>query len=481
MHDNPSPKATFSDAIQPPMHADERFTEEIQALYLAPVAPEQLRKSGAEQIRLSLETSKRPHTKRAPFAFPRSTKAAPAALPSTVDSRSDAFLSDPLGGVGHHNPPSRLTAVASVAAVALICILAAALFASPRIFVRGSTSPAASSHPIPRWTASVADSHVLLSSVAMVSASDGWAFGSANNACIVLHYNGSTWARSNGSACAGATSISMLSADEGWAVGGSTILHYSHGSWRVDRVFAPSEESVELTRVAMVSPEDGWAVGTASAPTNVPSGAPSAFILHYTNGHWVPASVGGMAGHSPSSLRGIAMISAQEGWAVGSYFTASRQEATLMLHYLKGQWARVDWSTVGSFNCVVALSSGDMWAVGEVNPAVGPGLIVHFQHGAVVRVDHPTQGLLYDIAMVSPDNGWAVGDGAATVRYQGGEWNRQGLTIHQFYLMRISLVSVTEGWATGNSAVGNSRDPNATATLFHLSGGVWHIYPLTGL
>lgn len=478
MQDNPSPKASFSNTIQSSTDADERFTAELQALYLAPVAPERLRQSGAEQIRHRLETSGRLHAHRAPFAFLRGGRKEPAALPSALGSGLDAYQSGPLGGDSHHNPPSRLTAITSVATVALISILAAALFASPRTFVRGYTSPAASGHPVPTVTAS---GRVLLSSVAMISASDGWAFGWESKACIVLHYNGTTWARSNGSACANITSISMLSADEGWAVGGSSILHYSHGSWQMDTGYARPSENVDLTRVAMVSPEEGWVVGTDSAPTNAPSGAPSAFILHYTNGHWIPAPLAGMAGHNPSSLRGITMISAQEGWAVGSYYTASRQEATLMLHYINGQWTRVDWSTTGSFNCVVALSSGDMWAVGEVNAESGPGLIVHFKHGAVVQEDHPTPVLLYDIAMISPDDGWAVGDGATTLRYQGSKWKRQGLTIHQFYLTRISLVSATEGWATGNSAVSNSRDPNSTATLFHLSGGVWRIYPLTGL
>ena len=89
--------------------------------------------------------------------------------------------------------------------------------------------------------------------------------------------------------------------------------------------------------------------------------------------------------------------------------------------------------------------------------------------------------MLHGIAMVSPSDGWAVGDGAATVRYHDGVWTREGLTIHGYYMMAISLVSLTEGWAVGNADSYPVRDPNASATLFHLSGGVWRIYPLTGM
>ncbi len=83
--------------------------------------------------------------------------------------------------------------------------------------------------------------------------------------------------------------------------------------------------------------------------------------------------------------------------------------------------------------------------------------------------------------MVSPNDGWAVGDGAATVRYHNGVWTREGLTIHQYYMKSISLVSATEGWAVGNTAAFPSQEPNASATLFHLSGGVWRIYSLSGV
>ncbi len=455
-----APTQPFTDA------EDERFMTELQALYLAPQIPHRLQQTGAEQARLQLAASKRQHARHEVFGLLRRLHAG-------------AQRSDRPGGSARREGASRPAIVAAVAAMALVSVLAAALFTRPGLLTTGSTSTTGHAQHIPTPTVSLDGPPMTLMSVAMVSVNDGWAFGSTGGAggeCLVLHYNGAHWARSPNSACAPVTSIAMLSADDGWAVGYDTILHYTHGNWRVDTIYAPPGQHVVLERVAMVSPDEGWVVGWASTPNSSP-----ALILHYANGHWTPANVAGLASDSASGLRGIAMVSAREGWAVGSQITSSGGEKTLVLHYTNGRWTRLDWSIPGSFNSVAAFSSGDVWAVGEDNPAAGPGLVVHLRNGVPIQEDRPIPGLLQDIAMVSPSEGWAIGDGAATVRYHDGVWTREGLTIHQYYMMNISLVSATEGWAVGSSAVSPSRDPNASATLFHLSGGVWRIYPLSGV
>ncbi len=468
---DPSSKANgLSDTRQPSNGADdERFLSELQALYHAPQIPQRLQQTGAEQVRLQLATRER--------------QRAQAATPNILRSlRPGARVSDHMGGSGRYASPSRSTAIAAVAAVALISLLAAALFARPGLFV---STTGGHERRTPPPTLPVSGQPVTLTSVAMVSANDGWAFGMTNGgACIVLHYDGAKWAPRQGSACDAVatlasvpvTSIAMLSANDGWAVCYDTILHYTQGNWRVDTIYAPHGQAVWLQRVAMVSPDEGWAVGWTEATQQ-------ASILHYTHGHWTPTNIAGMAGVTASGLRGIVMLSAREGWAVGSQFFNSGygEETTLVLHYINGQWTRIPWSMAGSFNSVAAFPSGDVWAVGEDNPATGPGLIVHLRNGVPIQEDRPAPGLLHDIAMVSPSDGWAVGDGAATVRYHDGVWTREGLTIHQYSLGRVSLVSVTEGWAVGGAADYPSQDPNASAPLFHLSGGVWRIYPLSGV
>lgn len=464
---------------------DERFVAKLQALYVAPEVPQRLKQAGVEQMRLQLAASKRPHARRAVFGLLKAVHTVSLAMKSISDTCQSS--NRPVAR-GRLEGSPRLTTAAAMAVVVLVSLLAVALFAWPAPFRYGV---AIEPTPSAVQTSSLAAPRVVLSSIAMVSASDGWAFGGEwsrptpgstsgtgppstylHSTCLVLHYNGIAWSRHQSSACVEATGISMLSANEGWAVGDNTILHYTRGDWHVDTTYGPSRKSVRLESMAMVSPDEGWAVGSADT---------HALVLHYAHGHWAPVGVAGLASDSVSALRGIAMVSAQEGWAVGSEpQPPSSEETTLLLHYTKGQWTRVAWSIVGSLNGVAAFPSGDVWVVGEDNvPAGSPGLVVHLRQGVPIKEDRPTPSLLEDIAMVSSGEGWAVGGGAATVHYHDGVWTREGLTIHQFALMRVSLVSATEGWAVGSSLVDPPPDPNASATLFHLSGGIWQVYPLS--
>ncbi len=71
----------------------------------------------------------------------------------------------------------------------------------------------------------------------------------------------------------GLSSIAMISASEGWAVGwGGTILHYANGRWST----VNSPNGNHLYSIAMVSASEGWAVGVGTAN--------GSNILHYAGG-----------------------------------------------------------------------------------------------------------------------------------------------------------------------------------------------------
>jgi hypothetical protein len=136
-----------------------------------------------------------------------------------------------------------------------------------------------------------------LSSVAMVSASEGWAVGDSGT---ILHYTGGSWQSVENPTSSTLTSVSMVSANEGWAVGPfDTILHYKEGSWQT--VVDGEDSNVDLTSVSMVSASEGWAVGYGG------------IILHYTGGAW--QSVASPVGND---LNSVVMVSATKGWTVGS-------------------------------------------------------------------------------------------------------------------------------------------------------------------
>lgn len=470
--------------VRPPTtpRDDDRLFTDLQALYTAPRVPDALRRDGAAEIRQRF-----------------------GARDANVSPRARWFVS-PLG-----ERPPRATTFAALAATTLICLLAVALLQWSNLSGTPSAGgvgwSATPSHAQATQTiqASRGIPPLSLTSVAMVSATDGWAFGSSlKDGCLVLHYDGDSWKRSVGSACASVMSISMVSADDGWALATAyddsqtqEILHYTHGSWQVQTTFpVPTSATPQsdwpqqwylLRSIAMTSPTDGWAVGQLqSASPNIANGY--ALILHYANGHWTPAPVWGIAPSQGELLTGISMVSANEGWAVGYDYDepglSSYQSYMLVLHYLNGRWTRVAWTHTGALSGVDALPDGDVWAVGTVDMGQ-TSAVLHLHDGAFVGLLEPVPGSLNAVQLFSTPagvDGWAVGDGAATIHDQANVWTRTGYTIHQFTIRSLSLLSPTEGWAVGQSAGANAySSPNWAATLFHLHNGVWSIYPTMGL
>jgi hypothetical protein len=73
--------------------------------------------------------------------------------------------------------------------------------------------------------------YFILSSVAMVSASEGWVVGPNGT---ILHYHAGAWTQVDSPTSKDLSSVVMLSATEGWAVGAqSTLLHYINGAWNL--------------------------------------------------------------------------------------------------------------------------------------------------------------------------------------------------------------------------------------------------------
>jgi hypothetical protein len=493
-HDVPTP----NELLTPTDPDDARLIADLQSLYATPQTPDLLRQHGAEQVRVQ---------------FAQQSANAPSRFWGVVMQRGE--------------PLPRATTFAAIAAVAIICLLAVALF-QPGLFGLSGFSDSLRPHPTPN-SAQVTQTAaayrgiapVMLSSVVMVSANDGWAFGtSLKNGCLVLHYDGHSWKRSIGSACGYVSSISMLSATDGWAVGygysnnphpndspnypnpddsPQEILHYTHGAWQVQATFPTPNQATpqanqaqkwySLHSLAMVSPTEGWAVGSLQTATSssVFDFDVTALVLHYANGRWSPSSIAGLPASQRAYLMGISMVSANEGWAVGYDYDASNlgQSYMLILHYLNGAWSRVAWTHIGGLNGVDALSTGDIWAVGTASMGQ-TSAVVHLRDGIYYDLIDPVPGTLNTVQIFSTPagwDGWAAGDGDATVHDQDSVWTREGYTIHGYTITSISLLSPSEGWAVGTNGglgYGEYLKPNWTATLFHLHNGKWSIYPLTG-
>ena len=229
-----------------------------------------------------------------------------------------------------------------------------------------------------------------LSNVFMRTTSDGWMVGEGssgwsgnNGSTSVFHYNGSAWTPVHVPAFTAfqPRTIVVLSATDvrlsGTNFSGSgfdgdapeIILHYDGNRW--------SQQNTDLANsriygMVMVSPDEGWAVGSLAGGTGPhPAHPQKALVEQYAHGKWQQgASFSGLSSASSFSLYGIAMVSAQEGWSVGS-----------------------------------------------------DGLIVHDFNGTWTQVASPTSQTLESVAMVSPAEGWAVGDQGTILHYFNSAWH----------------------------------------------------------
>ena len=84
------------------------------------------------------------------------------------------------------------------------------------------------------------DKPYVLSSVAMVTADNGWAVGGAFDTSIILHWDGSEWSQVASPSPLSVEAVDMVSADDGWALGlQGAILHYSGANAGHARSYLP--------------------------------------------------------------------------------------------------------------------------------------------------------------------------------------------------------------------------------------------------
>jgi photosystem II stability/assembly factor-like uncharacterized protein len=279
-----------------------------------------------------------------------------------------------------------------------------------------------------------------LSSISMVSATEGWASGSSLlpayphgvvdgiTVPVLLHYTGGRWTLvKNPPAAFG--NIVMRSAKDGWAIGqtrypdayGAVALHYNGTTW--SEIKDPAFASVAMQTIAEAPDGEVWITGADYSKT-AHDGDEPAVILHYDGSRWTRQQVS----LANDRFYGLTMVSPDEGWAVGytpggtsSHRTGPQQ--ALIAHYHNGVW-QAQSTFAGSasdtffyLSAVAMVSASEGWAVGE------EGLIAHYLNGVWTSVESPTDQALHSIAMISPTEGWAVGNQGTILHYQNGAWS----------------------------------------------------------
>ena len=363
-----------------------------------------------------------------------------------------------------------------------------------------------------------------LNSVYMLSANEGWAIGDSipttdtapplHDFPAILHYDGSTWnlvpapkyPTDSQIIPSGYTLTSLsfgpagapISRNDGWAVGFgfqgvggpcatmnacAVALHWDGITWKPELSGLAGPDAGPLFSVFMVSPTDVWAVGQNNAGT-------AGVFWHWTGvpglgGGWnEPQAAVGPAPPTSTIFHSVYMVSASEGWAVGSCTGAG---CTNIYHYFGGTWTAAPSPVIATpLRSIFMISPTDGWAVGD------GGTIIHYTTGSWAGPVSPgtTVNNLHSVFMASSTEGWAVGDAGSLLHYSGGTWTLlpinlvPALPAAGFSFFSVYMNSAADGWTVGQFGIilhydgsnwGSITSPTLT-TLNSISFGP----PLTG-
>jgi hypothetical protein len=206
--------------------------------------------------------------------------------------------------------------------------------------------------------------HNYLIDVSAVSTRDVWAVGDMRlngGDSLVLRWDGMRWSKvpsPNPSYRALLYGVSAASASDAWAVGGTCcnrtlILHWNGTQWSRDRSPSPGGGSDDhfLNSASAISAQEAWAVGHACK--RIVGGVNDAMRCHTFTAHWDGTRWSRIRSPNPSSsdlgvnsgianeLNGVSAISTTDVWAVGEYTEdVSRATLTLILHWDGAAWSQ---------------------------------------------------------------------------------------------------------------------------------------------
>jgi hypothetical protein len=271
--------------------------------------------------------------------------------------------------------------------------------------------------------------------------------------------------------------VTAISETEAWAVGAShrgtdlwrtMAMRWDGRAWAI--VETPTVGSVSsLNAVAGVGHDDVWAVGETS--TGRKGLGTSALVLRWNGTAWKIVDTGVRL--TNATLNGVAVVTSDDVWAVGSYSDASGTvNLPLSIHWDGERWTQAEVPGEGVLWSVSAASSREVWAVGNFGPQ-SLALGWYGEEWSPVSSPNPGMSSVFYSVTASPGEAWAAGshnddgrDVPYIAQWKNGEWRQ----ISTPPVGRISdtlwAIDVTadEGWAAGSS-IQDSQGNNAPATL----------------
>ena len=284
----------------------------------------------------------------------------------------------------------------------------------------------------------------LLYGMATVAATDIWAVGFYTNIrhkTLIEHWNGLAWSVvSNPNVSIGdaqLNSIAVVTASNIWAGGRSTddhgiqqtlIEHWDGSTWSIVPSPNAGTDGDALTGVAVVAANDVWAVGRTHTVTGGTEIAHT-LIEHWNGSVWTIISSPDL-GEYGSILNSVAAVATNDVWAIGT----SGSSQTLTEHWDGTAWAVIPSTNPGPsyniLNSVAAQATNDVWAVGYSyidNWGNTQALTEHWNGSSWTAIPTSNEGWrstsLNSVVVLAADDVWAVG-------YASSEGYWQPLTEH---------------------------------------------------
>jgi len=180
-----------------------------------------------------------------------------------------------------------------------------------------------------------------------------------------------------------------------------------------------------------------------------------------------------------SSLSGVAVVSANNVWAVGG-----KGPGALIEHWDGTNWSVAAVQPPGTLlNGVAALSSSDIWAVGQNGVH---NLVEHWNGQRWVIIPSPSLGtydVLYAVCAISHNDAWAVGNSISPndvyilMHWDGTSWSLvNGPPAKSSLLVSVKAFATDDVWAVGYKDYDYNQFTSSTFTL-HWDGTTWSEIP----
>lgn len=265
------------------------------------------------------------------------------------------------------------------------------------------------------------------------------------------------------------------------------------GSWTIVHGPTPGNYSNSLNSVAAASGSTIWTVGSYENA----SGSQQTLTEYWNGNVWKVIKSPNPISTINAQLSGVAALSKNNAWAVGSYHDTSNAIHSLIEHWNGSSWSIVSSPTpngsADQLYSVTIISASNVWAVGSYSDSllVEHTLVEHWNGSlwSIVSIPEPkgsTQNHLLSITAISANNVWAVGSYSyrakgshietLTEHWNGSSWSVVSSPNTQSsgnILEGVTALSNSNIWAVGTSFV-QSGSPTRTL-IEHWNGSDWSI------